>query len=235
MKVNRLDWTRVLKSVKSTGVNAVKFDAEGQFSVSSNGIVLYGNGVKTGQAVGLLDIDILMKMLNSFVDPEISVEVSAERLVLSNAQVFFSYRLGAPELIEGCDTSLRDKLEKVGKWHTKILTNEDLSRIVSLVRSLGLGKVSFLTSKGKLVFSVGSEKLFSGTMVLTEMDDLPGNKEFVFLTPKLLAVFDVIDEGKFELGFARSDDGDVAMLRITEKDFVWYLGVLSETKEEKTK
>ena len=226
MKVNRYDWVRVLKVVRSVGVNEVKFDEEGNFGVGSGGAnLLFGKGLALGRKISLLDVDKLIGMLDSFSDIEVVVEFDNSKMIISGGkELVFGYRLGRWDIV---NSESRDVLEEVSKgdWKSKEFQYEDLQEVKKLIGILGEEKISFFTEDGRLVSMVGDEKVYYGKVAL---GDLELDKKIEFFASKFKNVLDVLDEKKVEIGFRLGEKG---CMYIKEKDFCWYLARMDEVKE----
>ena len=224
MLVNRADFLRVLRVVKSVEVNEVKFDVEGKFGISAKDgcSLLFGKGVELGQEVGFMDVLTLEKMLNGLRESEVNVELKEGMMTLAGEKMVFGYRLGQVELIEGYPQSKMEEFNKTGMENVGEFVYEDLARVNGLIKTLGVEKVSFIGTGVGLQVVVGDRKLFYGQV------SLPGgtlSKTQVFLSSRLSQIFDVIDSSKIGLSFSSGEKG---FLRISSGDWQWFIGALVE-------
>lgn len=234
MVINRLDLIRVLKIVKSSGQNEVKFEEDGSFGIAyTDGCgLLFGKGLKFGKKIALLDIDMLIKMLDSFTAMEVNVEIDdTNRMSIAGGDVRYGYRLADWDLVEGIEQKYAEKMEQGWNWVNGVLQFEDLNRIRKLVKTLSVGKISFKEEQGKLTVCVGDKKMFFGEIMMSAI----GLKEEVhFEAVKMDDMIGVLDEGKigFNVGMREGYDDNIkqkyveGLLKIANGGFVWYLGSL---------
>jgi len=231
MKVNRLDWLRVLKIVKSVGANEVKFDEQGRFSaVGGDGsMLLFGQGLSLYKEIALMDVDMLIKMLDAFVDAEINVEIKDSKLMLGSEGLVFGYRLALPEVVESIPLEKKEELLK-GQWVEQSFYYEQVVPVNDLIKTLTVHKVSFVMEEGRLVAVVGDRKRFYGQLYFGNSGlSLP--VEFSFDADKLKSVFDVVDNNKVIIGFKWENEGNIVVpkiVKIEQKDFCWFIGALTE-------
>lgn len=221
MKVNRLNWLRVIRVLKSVDMNEAKFEIDGSFGVSSedNACLLFGKSLPLGQTIGCMDLPMLEKMLVALPELEINVEIENGVMKLSGEKTVFGYRLGQVDLIDGESQEKIKELEAGGLSGGEI-SYEDLVRIGSLIKTLGVEKVAFRSEEGQLVVQVGDRKLFYGEIRLA---GVTLTRESVFVADRLRKIVDAVDSGKVGLFFRSGEKG---LLKIQTQDWVWYVGEL---------
>lgn len=235
MKVNRADFLRVLRVIKSVKVNEVKFDKNGEFGVVSDdrGVLLFGKGIPFGFEFGLIDIGMLMRMLSCFNDIEVEIDYDKAKnklMLCGSGDLVFGYRLADLSLIEGISRSILEN--KKGQIVEVKIPFEKVVEMRNLIRTLGVGEVSFEKQQGALKVVIGKEKFFYGVVFLEMLEE--DIKSVEFRVDALLPILDVLDENVITFGFLVEDDGKNKVndwLIIKEKDFEWYIGCLKEEAE----
>ena len=223
MKINKLDLLRLVRVVKSTGLNEVKIDEAGKFGTVSadGGMFLFGKGISLGKKVGFLDLTVLQSMLNAIPTNDIVIDFQEPKMVITGSNLIFGYRLGSTDLIAGYGEDKLAEFEK-GDWATGTFMFEELSNIKNLARALSINKIGFEEVEGSLNVNIGDKQLFYGEVKLM---GVKLDKKVEFLAPKITAIFDVLDENRITLSFMK---GEKKIMKIATKDFVWIVGGLIE-------
>ena len=237
MRVNRLDFVRVLKIVKSIDAESVKFSEDGSFSVlAGTASILYGKGLNIGRKIGFGNVDKVIKLLEQFPDIEVNIDFEDNKLVISGGKsLVYWYRLTAPEHIK--NDLLIEKINEIqtGEWLEGTFGIEELMEIKKLLPALDSedaevqGNLTFFSEEGVLKASVGS-KVRNGGQI--ELGDMKLPCPYSFWVSKIVKILNVVDESRIKLSF-RVDDKK--LLRIQMTGFTWILGALIEEKEEKSK
>ena len=143
MRVNRLDFVRVLKIVKSIDAEAVKFLEDGKFSVlAGTASILYGKGLSLGRPLGFGNVDKLLKLLEQFPDIEVNINFEDNKVVISGGKsLVYWYRLTGVEHIR--NDILEEKIVEIqdGEWVEGMFGIEELMEIKKLLPEIGRAHV----------------------------------------------------------------------------------------------
>jgi len=233
MKVNRVDFLRGLKLAKSMGISEVKFDEQGNFGVASSdgASLLFGKGLVLGCKLAILELEVLVKMLDSFSQAEVMLDVAEGVLKISGGEVRYGYRLANWDLVDGQEISKKADIDKDWQWNSGKLVYEDFVKIKKLISALGVAKVSFREDSGKMVVCVGDKAMYFGEI---ELKGIGLSIELSFEADKVNRMLEGLDSGTVVLSFATKEMHDdklnqtyaEGILRVTCGDFTWYIGSL---------
>ena len=235
MKINRLDFTRVLKIIKSMDENSVRFKENGEFGVGKESEFLIGRGINFNKSFGILDIDMLLKILDSINAVEINIEFDGLKMYIMNSSVGikYGYNLADEKVVDSIDKQDFEAEEKKPEW-TWVRTTfkiEDLNRLRKIISTFS-GKsdtIYFKEEEGKLIVGVGSEKMFFGELSLNSIG-LIGKVNFE--AKRFNSILQVLDdkEIKFSFGFQQVNGIESktqhSILKIENQEFSWLLGAL---------
>jgi len=235
VRINRLDFIRVLKIAKSIDAEEVKFEEDGKFSIlSGTSGILFGKGLDLGRKLGIGKIDKLIKLFEQFPDIEVNVNFEENKMVISGGKsLVYWYRLTGVEHIK--NDMFEEKIQDImkGEWVEGVFGIEDLMEIKKLLPALDddsaevQGNLTFFTEEGSLKCIVGSKVRNGGQITLGDMA-LP--QPYSFWVSKITKLLTALDESRIKLAF-RVDD--MKLLRVQMTDFTWILGALIEEKETK--
>ena len=234
MVVNRLDFLRVLKIVKSVGVNEVKFDEQGRFSVlSPDNVFLKGKGLSFGRKLAFMDISMLEKMLDTFSLLEVNIEFDKNLMLITGGGMKFGYRLADYDIVESVPDENFRKVESLPGWISQLIDFERLKSMKKLIDKLGVDEISFQSIQGGLKVYVGQKDLFYGEVFLEGFPQFESSESLIrFDANQVKDVLSVVDEPKIEFSIRPFMEDNIGLLRVKAGEFVWYIGaLLSGTRE----
>lgn len=233
MKINRVDFLRMLRVVGSTGKDELLVEKGGDFVVPyEDGTgVLVGKGLDLGDEVVFIDLAALKKMLESFSEQEITITVEKGYMTLIGAGLKFGYRLADREAVEVSTREMVAKMEAEWQWVSAEFAFEDLKKIRKLIKTMDIAKITFSEKDGKLFIYVGDRQMFFGEMTLKGIG-LKG--ELCFEAVKVDDILSVVDDNILGFAFGAREvvsdkTGDKyveGILRVESGADKWLIGAL---------